>query len=353
MLACSRVSREICQRYCDPIDEIWLATARRLGIEVRRSDAAYAAYDGLGVLTIAEPGQLDGDDSLAQLILHELCHALVAGSGALGRRDWGLENVDGRDLVLEHACHRLQAALSGRYGLRAFFAVTTDHRPYWDALPSDPIAAGDDPAIAVAQRAWRDAQHEPWKSALTAAFEATASVAGAVRPFVGEVSLWHGTKALHASGFPVGSDATKSCGDCAWLIRAGGHAVARCRQTRRAGQTTARRVRASDRSCERFEPGFVGDACASCGACCRQGFDLVPVRPRDTILKQRPDLVHRDRHGPHLPRPQGRCVALEGNGAEREPYRCTVYGIRPKSCAEFAVGGDACLQARRRVGLSR
>src|SRR5690606_5120027 len=135
------------------------------------------------VLTVAEPAQLDADDSLAQLILHELCHALVAGPNALSQVDWGLANVDDRDLVLEHACHRLQAKLSARHGLRDFFAVTTEHRPYWDALPPDPLAAGDDPAIAIAQRAYHAARREPWGSALQAAFEATARIAAVARTF--------------------------------------------------------------------------------------------------------------------------------------------------------------------------
>ena len=56
---------------------------------------------------------MDPDDSLAQLIFHELCHALVAGEHAFEREDWALCNLDGRDLIFEHACHRVQAALSG------------------------------------------------------------------------------------------------------------------------------------------------------------------------------------------------------------------------------------------------
>ena len=45
--------RPIQYRYRDPVDEIWIATAERLGVHVRRADDAYAAYDGLGVLTVA------------------------------------------------------------------------------------------------------------------------------------------------------------------------------------------------------------------------------------------------------------------------------------------------------------
>ena len=54
-----------------------------------------------------------------------------------------------------------------------------------------------------------------------------------------------------------------------------------------------------------------------------------------------------------VPRPNGICVGLDGNGEAANPYRCRHYETRPKNCADFEVAGDACLLARRRVGLSR
>jgi hypothetical protein len=347
------MQRETTHRYLDPVDEIWLATAKQLGIRVQRSPVAYASYDGHGVLTVAPADQLDADDSLAQIIFHELCHALVAGADALRKPDWGLSNVDEHDLVREHACHRLQAALSDRHGLRALMAVTTEHRPYWDALLVDPLAPGDDPAIELAQTAWQRARSGIWAEALEAALGATARIASAARPFSGEHSLWRTTQPLHASGFPLARDSAHTCGACAWLFVAGpGHPQSRCRQTRNGARSIARRVQPSERGCERWEPKLDNDACAPCGACCRQGFDLVPVRAREPIIKHYPSLVHSDRHGLHLPRPSGHCVALEGDGATHA-YRCSVYGERPRACAELEVAGDACLVARRRVGLSR
>jgi Fe-S-cluster containining protein len=55
-----------------------------------------------------------------------------------------------------------------------------------------------------------------------------------------------------------------------------------------------------------------------------------------------------------------RCIALEGGAlAEKpdgtcrfDPYKCTIYDDRPKSCQEFERHGEHCLTARRRVGLS-
>jgi hypothetical protein len=182
------VAREL--RYADPLDLVWLATAERLGFAVQRSEAVFAAYDGTGVMTLGAPASLDPDDSLAQLILHELCHSLVEGEAARARPDWGLDNVSEADLVREHACHRLQAALSDRYGLRVLFGVTTDFRPYWDALPADPLADGPDPAIGPARAGFRRATEGPWAAALDDALRATRAIAEATRPFAAGDTLW-------------------------------------------------------------------------------------------------------------------------------------------------------------------
>jgi Fe-S-cluster containining protein len=61
--------------------------------------------------------------------------------------------------------------------------------------------------------------------------------------------------------------------------------------------------------------------------------------------------VSEDRFGHYLARPEGRCVALSGDGIAA-PYRCSVYAERPGACAKFELGGAACLIARRRTGLS-
>src|SRR3954470_13387550 len=118
--------REISFGYDDPLDLIWIACARELGLTIERSSEVYAAFDGKRTLTLSAREHFDADDSLAQLIFHELCHALVIDPTAHKRVDWGMENVDARDLTLEHACHRLQAALADRHGLRGLLAVTTE-----------------------------------------------------------------------------------------------------------------------------------------------------------------------------------------------------------------------------------
>lgn len=161
-----------------------------MGLTVTRSDRVYASYDGQGTLTLSTPEHFDPDDSLAQMILHELCHALVAGEGAFERVDWGLCNTDGRDLLMEHACHRLQAALADQHGLRRLFAVTTEHRPYWDALGHRPLQDPSDPACAVAAAAYERARQPPFAPVLSEALARTARIARVVAEVAEPGSLW-------------------------------------------------------------------------------------------------------------------------------------------------------------------
>ena len=107
-------------------------------------------------------------------------------------------------------------------------------------------------------------------------------------------------------------------------------------------------------ACHRWEPKFSIDDCGSCGACCHKGFDVLAVAKDDPFKTLHPELVQLRDDGEHcLPRPGGTCVCLDGDGQAATPYRCRYYEERPKNCREFEVAGDACLVARRRVGLSR
>ncbi len=343
------MSRRISHHYTDPLDLIWLACARDIGLTIARSDSVYASFDGEGTLTLSTPEHFDADDSLAQLIFHELCHALVAGPKRAAHADWGMENADERDLIQEHACHRVQAALADRHGLRRFFAVTTDWRPYWDALPIDPLGPGEDEAIPLAREAFERATQGPWAQAIENALQRTRVVAELVRATRPDAKeLWSSTRALHASGFPLSDDRKTTCSECAWSFSSDG---LRCRQTRKLPRERGKRINAADQACVRFEAKLDADACGRCGACCREAFDRVEVSTRDPIKKRHPELVAYDVFGPHLPRPHGRCVALEGDGNSAR-YLCRIYEDRPKSCGDFAIAGDACLEARRRVGIS-
>ena len=182
--------REITKTYQDPLDLIWTQSAKRLGMNLVRSRDVFASWDGQGNLSIGSPEDLDPDDSLAQMIFHEICHAIVQGDACWARENWGLNNTDGRDDVREYACIRLQAALAQAYGLRAFLAVTTDWRYHYDALPADPLTGDDDPAVALAVAAHHRALNGPWASTIQAALQATETIVKATSVFAGPSCLF-------------------------------------------------------------------------------------------------------------------------------------------------------------------
>ncbi|HVU04652.1 MAG TPA: YkgJ family cysteine cluster protein [Polyangiaceae bacterium] len=334
-------------RYEDPLDAIWLRTAERVGLRVSRTDDAYASTTGNGELLLAKRAHLDTDDCLAQMIFHELCHSLVQGEESFAVRDWGLDNETNVDSPREQACLRVQAVLAGRHGLRQVLAPTTDYREFWDALPEDVLSLRGEPTTVLAIQALQRSEKPPWAPHLEEALEATRRVAEAAAPFAGKepdpgglAPLWSGVTSApprHPSllpGSPL-SDAARTCGACAWRTRTG-----KCRQA-------GKNVRAEWPGCERFEPPH---DCQTCGACCRAAYDCVQISARDPVRKTHPELV--ERRGPFLQilRSGDRCAALEGG--DREPYACRIYDERPKACRDFENGGEHCLTARRRVGLS-
>lgn len=339
------------------VDAIWMAAARDLGWRVERSAAAYATSDGAGTLRIGVPETLDADDSLAQLIFHELCHGLVAGPAGWTRSDWGLENGDPgpRDVAGEHACLRLQIHLSEPFGLRGAMAPTTEYRAYHDAVVGDPLGDPADDASAQAVILAREAiarpESRPWLDALRSALRATrvwldarAAEAAAARE-------------RHAVGFPYG-DTNETCGSCAWRYLGGpGRPVERCRQSA-AGDGIGLRTSSDSRACVRWERAL---DCQSCGACCREAYHSVTVAVRDPVVWKQPDLIVRLGPRFEIRRAGDRCAALEVStaagldsprGGSARTYACRIYDDRPRPCREFEAGGRHCLVARRRVGLS-
>ncbi len=319
-------------RYRDPLDEIWVSTARRIGFTVTRTRDAYARVER-GVIHIGEDDLLDPDDSLAQMILHELCHALVEGEDAWRAEDWGLDNQSDRDEAREHACLRLQAALAGAHGLRRFLAATTEYRVFYDALPDEPL--GTD---AAARAGLARSRRAPFAPHLEAALAATARIAvEAARAGPEPGSLYATVEvARHSTGLALGRDGT-TCGGCAWFMAARG----RCRQT-------GTRVRAEERACARWEGEL---DCQTCGACCIDGgFDAVPVTPRDKVVRRHPELVLARDGALELRRAGGRCAALRSTDGGH--HTCVVYEDRPRTCRDFPRSGQSCLEARRRLGLT-
>ncbi|HEY0193653.1 MAG TPA: hypothetical protein VGC42_21195 [Kofleriaceae bacterium] len=345
------MAREVTHRYVDPLAQVWLGAARRIGLRVVRTPDAYAATDGRGTLAIGTDDALDADDSLAQMIFHELCHSLVEGEDAFARPDWGMDNTGPDHDWREHACLRAQWVLAGRHGLRGVFAPTTDFRAFWDTLAGDVLADRRDPSVIAAITALRRAARSPWAPALDEALAATAQIAGAAAAFApaepgaaGGRSLWllaGPAPARHPTGLPAG-EAAGSCGDCAW--RANG----KCRQAEV-------RVDPAWPACERYEAAL---DCLTCGACCREAYHSVEVGRRDPALKKRPDWIVDRGSYLEVRRSGDRCAALEGgcadpaDGGRAARYLCVIYDDRPRTCRDFTLGSAHCLTARRRVGLS-
>lgn len=325
---------------------MWLGAARRIGLRVVRTPDAYAATDGRGTLAIGDDATLDADDSLAQMIFHELCHSLVEGEQSFTEPDWGMDNTGPDHDWREHACLRVQWTLTGRYGLRTVFAPTTDFRAFWDRLSGDVLADRTDRSVQAAIAGLRRVDHPPWAPALLEALAATARIAHeAARHAPARDVLWHGVTAPpppHPTGLPAGTSG--SCGTCAWRFDQRG--IARCRQANA-------RIDPAWPACERYEAAL---DCQTCGACCRAAYHSVEVSRRDPAVKAQPSFIA-DR-GSYLEiRRQGdRCAALAGGeldeAGKARPYHCVIYDDRPRTCREFTLGSAHCLTARRRVGLS-
>jgi hypothetical protein len=355
-------------RYDDPLALVWIACAERVGFRIERTPHAYASTDGRGTIFIGTDDILDPDDSLAQMILHELCHALVEGEAGERQVDWGLVGSGGRNPWREHACLRLQAYLADSVGLRDFFAPTTDFRvSFWESLPADPFTASpkeggrrERSCVAARLAAWRASQHR-WAPHLDEALAASAAIAALV-PRVkhnanagpdacGESampSLW--TKAAepptrHPAGHaPIAAyHSDRGCTGCAWAFieRRG----LRCRHA------PGVRLPSDAPACSRFEPADELD-CLTCGACCREAYDSVEISKREPVIKRHPTLVIIHDARSKLRRHGSRCAALSGGGTSTESYACVIYDDRPRTCRDFTRGSGNCLDARRRVGLS-
>ncbi|HEY0252017.1 MAG TPA: YkgJ family cysteine cluster protein [Kofleriaceae bacterium] len=341
------MAREATARYTDPLSQIWLAAARRIGLRIVRTPDAYAATDGRGTLAIGTAETLDADDSLAQMIFHELCHSLVEGDDSFAKPDWGMDNTGPDHDWREHACLRVQWVLTGRHGMRGVFAPTTEFRiTFWDQLSGDVLADRTERSVVAAIAALQRAAKHPWAPALGEALEASAVIAHAAAAFAEPETLWHRVepeRAKHPTGLPAG-DASWTCGDCAWKTEKRGRL--RCRQANAP-------IDAASPACERFEAAL---DCQTCGACCREAYHSVEVKRTDPVVKKQPTYVVDRTTYLEVLRSGTRCAALhggadDGNGHATR-YGCVIYDDRPRTCREFTLGSDHCLVARRRVGLS-
>lgn len=217
----------------------------------------------------------------------------------------------------------LAAALAVRYGL--------EHHLELEAAAAPP------------HELWAEALRGPHHRALLDALHATAICASGEATETGDRTI----RALHPTGVTT-SAGTETCGGCAWLFMDEAQQT-RCRHRDAHGAATPT-VQREWPACYRFETPREEADCMACGACCREGFHVVPVEPDEPLQKVGAHLLVRDDQGAHVPRPLGKCAALtSGKGP---PWTCSVYDNRPRACRNFAADGPHCLTARQRVGLS-
>ncbi|HMV67415.1 MAG TPA: hypothetical protein PKA64_11240 [Myxococcota bacterium] len=180
--------RPVLSRYLDPLDLVWLSTARRLGLTVRRDPVIFSRTDGSGMLWLGPRDDLDADDTVCQMLFHELCHWVTNGVESFHAEDWGFP-LDDADDPREFACLRLQARLAERHGLRGMLGPTGKYRAYYDRLPDDVLAPLDDSTwerevVQIAAGAIARAAEPPFHPALDQALAATAALRGVVAPFL-------------------------------------------------------------------------------------------------------------------------------------------------------------------------
>lgn len=337
----------------DPLDALWTHAVSRMGWTVERSRTVYAHWNGRDTMTVSDRSDYDADDTLAQFLFHEICHFLVEGEPSRSLEDWGLSNMDPDVWIREAAAHRLQAALADRWGLREFLAITGANRDYYDALPADPIHMAhplrpdEHPrAREMAVLGWHLGAREPYREVLEEVLEGTSRLALAIQGLPGQAhdSHWSTARTPHPLRLGTGPDG-RACTDCAW------NRNGRCLQATGPWSGVFRIPKASP-ACARWEPVLRDEDCATCGACCREGYTIAPVKRGEAVLTLHPEWIQGTGRNACLPRPGGRCVALDGAGSEASPWRCRDYAARPSACSDLDVGGAGCLEARRRTGLS-
>ncbi len=183
--------RSVDSRYVDPLELLWLATARRLGLTIRRSPEVYAATNGTGLMELGDRDTLDEDDSTAQMIFHEICHWITNGVETFHERDWGFPLVE-LDDWRELSGLRLQAWLGHQYEVPRLMASTAGFfRQYYDLIQHAPLEPLDDSdfeaqVVDLARVAVERAQGLPWQPHLDQALTATRAIKAAVEPFLSD-----------------------------------------------------------------------------------------------------------------------------------------------------------------------
>ncbi len=301
----------------DPLESAWRAAAERLDVSL--------------------PKEALAPERLASDVLHAACHQLLDGLGPGGASVHQRPRAGASVSLSEAASLRLHAHLAGRHGLREALTPAKDHRAFFEMLPADPMLPRHDESCAQAVLGLARADEElRWDVLHEALAESAEIVLGDPEP-VGR----------HPHGRMLSPVPGRTCGTCAWRHETGRGArkSSACRQSEDA------RVADDWAACERWEHAL---DCMQCGACCRAAFDVVVVAPRDPVIRRHPELIVRSPKLIQIRRDGDRCAALEGGHADGSftPFTCRIYDERPNVCRTFERGGETCLAARKRIGLS-
>ena len=143
---------------------------------------------------------------------HEICHWITNGVETYYERDWGFEVGTELDHQ-EHACQRLQAALSDPHGLRdviaptgSFVSITIKFSESLQKIPGDD--AWEDTVVDMAKKAFERAQNPPFAEVLQRSLRATAQMRELIQPFLShyppeeasdELSSWWATNRVWRS----------------------------------------------------------------------------------------------------------------------------------------------------------
>lgn len=183
--------RSITSRYDDPLDLIWLKCAGDFGMNIERSHEVFASWNGHDTLTLGLADTLDADDCLAQMVLHECCHAIAEGPESWHKVDWGLRMDRPEQRIRELVCLRIQAAITRPFGLTDMLGSTTNLRSYYDSLPANPLAIDiNDPAADMARAAFESPANETLIVRLQTALKKTRQLADLIQEDSDPRSIW-------------------------------------------------------------------------------------------------------------------------------------------------------------------
>lgn len=145
-----RVAQIAAIRALDRAVQEWMPA---VGLQLERRSGLWVAWlaDRRSVV-VAPDDELDADDCLLQIVLHECCHWMVEGESAAASDDWGLDNLSDRHDWREHAALLLQCRILEPVGLADVLEPTTDFRSWYRSMRAGAVV--DDVTAGAARNGW-------------------------------------------------------------------------------------------------------------------------------------------------------------------------------------------------------